>query len=266
MRVHCSGRHAGRVEGFDPLGPAASTEHGVHLFDQSVEVRHSIGVRRETRIAAPLWMPKYFGNALPVRLVGAADVDPAVLRVECLVRRRHDVRRTSRAGRFAGREIDRRVPIGLLDGGLHQRRVDHLAAACLQFVDVSREDADDREVAGADVGDRVAVLRRRAARFAGDGHQPSETLRDEIEASLVGPRSVAAESGHRAVNQAGIHAATACRSRAPFSPSCLCGSSPAAHRRRAPFSAGSPCRAGASGSARCPACYGSSSGRAPRRR
>ena len=59
-----------------------------------------------------------------------------------------------RARRFAGREVDRRVPVGLLQRGFHQRRVDDLAAAGLQLVRVGGDDAQRREDAGVDVGDR----------------------------------------------------------------------------------------------------------------
>ncbi len=50
----------------------------------------------------------------------------------------------------------------------------------------------------------IAGLRRRAAGFAGDRHQPAEALRDQVEAALVGPRTVAAEAGDRAVDEAGV--------------------------------------------------------------
>ena len=52
---------------------------------------------REARIVAPLGVPEHLGDALPVGLVGAADVDPAVARVERLVRRGEDVRGAGRA-------------------------------------------------------------------------------------------------------------------------------------------------------------------------
>ncbi len=67
-------------------------------------------------------------------------------------------------GRFAGREVDRRVPVGLLQRGFHQRRIDDLALAGLQLVRVRGEDAGDGEDAGVDVGDRVAGLHRRRRR------------------------------------------------------------------------------------------------------
>ena len=69
------------------------------------EVRHARGVGGEARIVAPLRMTEHVGDALPVRLVRAADVDPAVARGERLVRRGQQVRRAGRPGRFAGREI-----------------------------------------------------------------------------------------------------------------------------------------------------------------
>ena len=96
------------------------------------------------------------------------------------------------------------MPVGLLQRGFHQRRVDDLAASGLQLVRIRRADAGDREDARVDVGDRIAGLDRRRARLAGDRHEPGESLRDEIEAALVGERAVAAVARDRAVDEPGI--------------------------------------------------------------
>ncbi len=146
-------------------------------------------------------MTEDVGDPLPVRLVGAADVHVAVARVERLVRRGQDVRGTERPRRLPGREVARRVPVRLLQRGLEQRRVDELAAPGLQPMRVRRHDAQRGEDAGVDVGHRIAGLGGRAPGFARDGHQARESLRDEVEAALVRFGAVAAEPGHRAIDE-----------------------------------------------------------------
>ena len=57
------------------------------------------------------------------------------------------MRRAERAGRHAGGEGDRGLPVGLDDAGLEQRGVDELALAGLELVRVGGGDADTRRAA-----------------------------------------------------------------------------------------------------------------------
>ena len=203
-RIHRPHRHAGGVEHLDPVRAIVPCQHRLHRRDQFGQVAHPVGIGGEARIGLPLRVPQHIGDALPVRLVGTADVDVAVGGAERLVRRGEHMARTQRLRRHPGGEEDRRVPVGLLQRGFHQRGVDHLPAPGLQLVHVRGEDAHRGEDAAVDVCHRVAGLHRRTAGLAGDAHQAREALRDQVEAALVGPRPVATVPGHRAVDQAGI--------------------------------------------------------------
>ncbi len=101
--------------------------------------------------------------------------------------------------------MDRSVPVGLLQRSFEQRRLDDLTLAGLQLVHVRGRDPGDGKDPGIDVGDRVSGLDGRSPGLAGDRHQAGESLRDQIEATAVGERSVAPVAGHRAVDEARIH-------------------------------------------------------------
>src|SRR3546814_3019582 len=85
------------------------------------------------------WSSDVCSSDLPVLLVGGADVHPAVGGAEGLVGRVQRVRRAHGAGRDAGGEGDRRLPVGMHDAGLEQRGVDLLALAGLQLVGIDRK-------------------------------------------------------------------------------------------------------------------------------
>ena len=94
-------RHAGGLEVADPVGRGALAQP---LADQRRRARRGSRMRsrvgREPRIVGELRAADHLDDALPVRLVGAADVDPAVLGRERLVRRGEEVRRAGRARRL----------------------------------------------------------------------------------------------------------------------------------------------------------------------
>src|SRR5205814_6814193 len=79
--------------------------------------------------------------------------------------------------------------------------VDLLAGTGLMPVLDGREDADEREEPGAEIGERDAGLRGRAARLARHRHDARHALGHEIESALaaLGPRLAVA--GDRRVNQ-----------------------------------------------------------------
>jgi len=124
--VYGSHRHPGGIERLDPFRLAARAEDRVHLLDQQAEIGHAIRIRRKAWIVAPLGMAEHVRDAFPVGLVRAADVDPSILRVERLVRCGQDMRRSGRARRLARRELDRRVPVGLLQ----RRLISDVSTTC----------------------------------------------------------------------------------------------------------------------------------------
>src|SRR6266576_1229927 len=98
------------------------------------------------------------------------------------------------------------MPVGLLQRRFHQRRVDELSATCLLRMDVRGEYGDRRQQSCIDVRDGTAALHRGTAGLAGDRHQTREALRNQIEAALVGPWTLAAVTGDRAIDKPWSHA------------------------------------------------------------
>ena len=79
-----------------------------------------VDVGGEARVVGDLGGFHGVEQTLPVALVGGTDGKPAVLRLERLVRPVQGMRRTHRAGRDAGRERDRALPVGMHDAGFEQ--------------------------------------------------------------------------------------------------------------------------------------------------
>ena len=77
-RMNGADRNAGRVERFDPLASCARCDDCVHRSGQCGEISHARGVGRKSRISAPFGMAQHIGDPLPVRLIGAADIDPSI--------------------------------------------------------------------------------------------------------------------------------------------------------------------------------------------
>ncbi len=196
--------HARLLEGADPFRRRALAQALGDERNERGQVLHAIAVGPEARILRKPGAIDHLHDALPVRLVRAADVDPAVARRERLVGRGEDVRRSGRAGIHAGGEEDRRLPVGLLDRRFHERGLDPLAAACGGARDERRDDSQRGKDAGVDVGDRGAAFGGRAAGLAGDAHDSREALRDQVEAALVGVRAGPSVPGNGAIDQARI--------------------------------------------------------------
>ncbi len=203
-RMHRPGRHARGIECRQPVGRRLRAQDLGHRGQQGVAVAHAVRVQPIARIGQPLGPAQHLRDPFPVLLVGAPDDDVAVLGRKGLVRCRQHMRRAARARRLAGGEMDRRMPVQLLQSGLDQRGLDDLAASGLLLVLIGGQDADRRQDAGIDIGDRVACAQRRTAFLAGDAHQPGIALRDQVEAALVGGRAGAAIARDRAIDQAGI--------------------------------------------------------------
>jgi hypothetical protein len=68
--------------------------------------------------------------------------------------------------------MDRRVPVELLQAGLDQRRFHDLPAPGLLPMLIRGKNAERRQDARIDIGDRIAGAQRRPALLARDAHQP----------------------------------------------------------------------------------------------
>ena len=86
-RMHRADRHTGRVECGDPFVASPRDQDRVHRGFQRFAIFHPRGVGREARVGAPFAMAEYIGDALPVRLIRATDIDKAVARGKRLIRR-----------------------------------------------------------------------------------------------------------------------------------------------------------------------------------
>src|SRR5262245_33778549 len=67
-----------------------------------------------------------------------------------------------------------------------------------------RKNTDEREQAGAEIGDRDAGLDRRPAGLSRDRHDAGHSLRDQIESALATLRARLAVAGDRRVDQTRI--------------------------------------------------------------
>ncbi len=170
---------------------------------------HARGVRREALVVGELGAPARLDELAELAVVADRDDDPAVARLERLVR--HDVRMcvAPAHGRLAARE-EVRVHVRE-ERHLHveERHVDVLAFARAVAVRERGEDRDRRVQARREIGDRDARLLRAAARqavaLAGDAHEAAHPLDDEVVAGAVRVRARLAEARHRAIDEAGLH-------------------------------------------------------------
>ena len=179
-RMHGSCGDACGIERRDPRVARPRQQNRTHQSHERIEMLHARRVGHETGVVAPFRMAQHVGDPLPVRLVGSADVDPAVARAECLVGRGQQMRRSGRTRRTTEGKITRGMPVRLLERGFHQRGVDNLPAARFLLVRVRSEDADRGQETGIDVGDRIAGLDRRPAGLDRHGHQAREALLDQF--------------------------------------------------------------------------------------
>ncbi len=202
-RMHRTGRHAGRVERRRSIRRAcACAAPRSSRSTSSSRCSHARRVGREARIVAPLGMAEHIGNALPVRLVRAADVDVAVARLE--------TPGTARSGCAPIRAGPATLPwrsssprastsVAARPRSATCRRSGRVPV--FEAMRIRSHDAERGEDSRVDVGHGIAVLHRRPPGLAGDRHESGEALRDQVEAALVRERSVAAESGDRAIDE-----------------------------------------------------------------
>jgi len=161
-----------RLDGeVQPLLDGQRLERGLDVLDERGEFLIASAARRDngqTPILFEVLQAQHFAKTMPICGAGRANRDVAVLSAKCLVRRGQQMRRPGRADRFTGGEIDRCVPIGLLQRRFHQRGVDHLPPAGFQLVHIRCGNAGHRQDTGINVGDRVAGLDRRSPGLPGD--------------------------------------------------------------------------------------------------
>ena len=192
------------LEQRQPVLARLSDRDRFNPIGQRLTIPHPSRVVGERLVAGPLAMAQNAGQAAEQPLVGGAYRDVSVSAPNRLVRRVHPVRRSQRGGHAGAGEILGRLPHRQRDAGVHQRRVDLLAGAGAMTMLERRENADEREQAGAEIGDRNAGLDRRPAGLSRDRHDAGDALRDQIEPALGALRTGLAVSGNRRVNQARV--------------------------------------------------------------
>ncbi len=192
---HRPRRHTGALEALEPLVDASLPEDIGEDRHQWLEVGHARRIVGEARVLLQIGPFQGFEQAQPVGLIGGADGDPAVCRLERLIGRAQGMRRAERTGRPAGGEGHRRLPVGMGDGRLEQRGVHSLSRAGPLSVIERAQHAHGRQDAGGDVRERCTAFDGRAAAgFAGDAHDARHALGNQIEAGAIGVRAGAPEA------------------------------------------------------------------------
>ena len=169
---------------------------------QFLQMSHPVGAGREAPIACQFRSAQHFERAQPVLLIGAADHDPFVGSLKCLIGRVQRVSRAHGFRRHAGCKRNGGLPVGLNQCCLEQGCFHPLALTGLQAVRIGCENAQACENAGGDVGQRRATFDRRpVGLFAGEAHDPAHGLGHQIEAAAMLVGAGASKAGQRAVNQ-----------------------------------------------------------------
>src|SRR5258708_7928610 len=105
---------------------------------------------------------------------------------------------------LAGREKDSRLPECIREACLEQRRIDSLALAGLQAMNVGGEYRVAGIYPGIQIGDRHADLDRRPARVSGYADHSTHRLSDEVKAASVTIGTRLSKAGDRAINKRGV--------------------------------------------------------------
>jgi hypothetical protein len=191
------GRDPGRLA---PREPVRAGGGDGHALDQRLELGAMLQPLRdgvEARVGDEVREPQQRGEPRPEVVVGGADGDVAVARPERLVRSVQAMRGAEPARDLARVPVLRRLPLAQRHGGLERRGVDTLAASGAVTRAQRRQDADDGEQRGAEVGDRHAHLHGLAAVGAGRAHDPAHRLRHEIAPLAPRVRATGAEGRDR---------------------------------------------------------------------
>ena len=175
-----------------------------------------VAVRREAGIHSQLRHSEDLAEPRPLALRSDGHGDRAVRGVERLVRDDVGMRVAEPLRRRARDEGVLRLVDQAGQRGAEQRDVDALAAARARgrlavplATDEGGENADRAEHPGHDVADRHAHLGRSAAfgvRGAGDRHQATRRLDDEVVAGQGGRRTGRTEAGDRQVDERRVQA------------------------------------------------------------
>ena len=111
------------------------------------------------------------------------------------------MRRPQRPRYFPGGKIKRRLPDGIGNSRLQQRGVHQLSLSRFQGVDISAQNAVSRQCPGRYIGYRHPHFRRRAARKAGNAHQPAHPLRHQVKPAPLRVWPGAAKPRYAAIDQ-----------------------------------------------------------------
>src|SRR6185312_1618430 len=132
------------------------------------------------------------------------DIDIAVPGLEHAGRDAGRVVVAGLARHFLGDEPARRLEIEHGDLCRQQRGLDILAFAGFLTLQQRDQNAHSAEDAGGEVGDGNADAHRALSRQPGDRHEPAHALGDLVEAGPVAIRTVLAEAGDAAIDQAWV--------------------------------------------------------------
>ncbi|MEZ5100822.1 MAG: hypothetical protein R3C15_13685 [Thermoleophilia bacterium] len=200
--LHRRSRDARPLERGEPVGRVPRAEALLDDRRELVPVRAAVGVRAEAHVLGQLGRLEHLAERLVEPVVARGHHDPAVARLERLVRGDHPDPGALRLGHPAAREVADQLEGQPRDGRLVERRVDELGACSRVTRAKGGEDADHgpHRRPLVDHGD-AAAHRRPLGRFARDRHDPARGLHQGVVARLLGERADAAERADRAVDQ-----------------------------------------------------------------
>ena len=198
---HRAGGDALGLQCRHPVGCAALGDFLLQEADDQLVVPDALGIGLEARIVGELRLADHGAELAEEILLGAADGQPAVGRLEHLVGRGAamglaELLRPLAVGEVVGGLVDAERHRGLEQRGFHP-----LALAGLLPRLQGGQHADGEVEAGADVGDGKRNAIGRAVLGPGHRHQAGHRLDHEIEAAAAGIGPGLAEARDRAQHQ-----------------------------------------------------------------
>ena len=203
--VDGGGGHACGIDGLHRLvdgvqaGPLFNLGLQGRVIVAALQVAVKARVRQQVRPVDDL-----FAQQLEKMIVSAGDDEAAVRRGEGIVRIGGGIAVAHQLRQLAGGEVALGAGFQAGHHGIHQGHVHPLAPAG-ELAGVQRhQDADGQVHAAQHVAHGAAHTGGLAARVAGDAHQAAHRLGDDIVSGALGVGPVAAEAGHRRINDARV--------------------------------------------------------------
>ncbi|GBD12969.1 hypothetical protein HRbin24_00990 [bacterium HR24] len=162
--------------------------------------------RLEARVVDELWQAQRGQQQLPlvVHAPAQGNDDPAVLGRERLEGRRGRVPRPQRPGHLAGGEVAHKGVLQDRDLAVQHTYVEHLPPAALLPLVQGGQYADGRVQTGSDIPQGDARPNRPPARLAGDAHDASHALHNDVQGGLVAIGARLPEAGGGGVDEARV--------------------------------------------------------------